>query len=170
MEINQDCVIQEASKTISDYIFEAKKKALQDGIMANTVVLSKHIAKVNAFDFCYGDMVLHLPPMICGLEVILSDELPEKYDFAVVEAPETVRDRIVRQAKAEAVTDVLEKISQEIEQALESNYKVIAVLKQMDELGYRVQGKIDALRGLEGFIAELKEKFEGVRPNVDYDC
>lgn len=55
--------------------------------------------------------------------------------------------------------------------ALESNYRA---LKEWDdgrcndyilEMVNRIKGKIDALRGIEGFVEELKKKYTEDKPN-----
>jgi hypothetical protein len=61
-------------------------------------------------------------------------------------------------------TDVTEEIfaeiEKEIELALDSNYKVKRDAQDdNDSLVMYVEGKIDCLRGLLGFIAELKKKY-----------
>ena len=83
--IAADDIIEESAKSLADMIAEAKAKALKEGIKANTVIIDKHFAKVNAFHFAFGRAVMSLPPMICGLEVQVSDELPDGYDFAVLD-------------------------------------------------------------------------------------
>lgn len=67
--------------------------------------------------------------------------------------------------KSEVARKICCEIEEEIVAALESNYRV---LKEYDdgrcndyilEIVNRVQGKIDALRGIEGFVEELKKKY-----------
>lgn len=158
--------LKETFKGFADAVFEARNKALKEGIKANTVIIDEHFAKVNAFDFVFGRDVMHLPPMICGLEVQISDELPDGYDFAVLEAPETERERLIRQAKSEAAREICCKIEEEIVAALESNYRArkehierYADLAYDTELLLEINGKINALRGIEGFVEELKKKY-----------
>lgn len=164
--ITADDVISESVKSLSDMLAEAKAKALKEGIKANTVIIDEHFAKVNAFDFVFGRAVMSLPPMICGLEVQVSDELPSGYDFAVLEAPETERERLIRKAKSEVAREICCKIEKEIVAALESNYRAMREhnLKRCpDSDGLfleRIYGKIDALRGIEGFVEELKRRAE----------
>ena len=108
--ITVDDVISESAKSLSDMLAEACAKALKEDIKANTVIIDEHFAKINAFDFVFGRDVMHLPPMICGLEVQVSDELPDGYSFAVLEVPETERERLIRQAKSEAAREIFEEI------------------------------------------------------------
>ena len=108
-------VILEPAKSLADIIAEAYAKAWKEDIKANTVIIDEHFAKVNAFDFVLGRDVIHLPPMICGLEVQVSDELPDGYDFAVLEVPETERERLIRKAKSEVAREIFEEIRKEYE-------------------------------------------------------
>lgn len=119
-EYNDDPLreLKETFKGFADAVFEARNKALKEGIKANTVIIDEHFAKVNAFDFVFGRDVMHLPPMICGLEVQVSDELPDGYSFAVLEAPETERERLVRKAKAE----VIDEFAGELKEYLDDTY------------------------------------------------
>lgn len=156
----------ESAKSLSDMIAEAKEKALKEDIKANTVIIDNHFAKVNAFDFVFGRAVMSLPPMICGLEVQVSDEFPDGYDFAVLETPKTERELLIRKAKSEAAREICCKIEEEIVAALESNYRArkehierYAELAYDTELLLEINGKINALRGIEGFVEELKKKY-----------
>lgn len=40
------------------------------------------------------------------------DELPDGFDFAVLEVPETERDRLVRKAKAEVAREILDELEE----------------------------------------------------------
>lgn len=62
-------------------------------------------------------------------------------------------------------SDIFEELDKEITLAIESNYKVIHEYtdryeRMSEELLDRVRGKIDALRGIEDFVAELRKKYE----------
>ena len=115
-------VLEEPTESLADIIAEAYKKALKEDIKANTVIIDEHFAKVNAFSFVFGRDVMHLPPMICGLEIQVSDELPDGYDFAVLEVPETERELLVRKAKAEAAVEIFEEIEELFRQHKEGGY------------------------------------------------
>ena len=92
-ELTDADVIGESSKSLSDLIREAGQHALQEGILANSVVIDEHFAKVNGFAFLFGYSPRVLPPMICGLECHVSKgELPDGYIFGVLEAPYTERE------------------------------------------------------------------------------
>ena len=73
----------------------------------------------------------------------------------------TVMDKhiVIEKARAEVASEIFEDIEREIEEALKSNYEARRVYNPTDEFGMWVQGKIDALRGIEGFLAELKKKY-----------
>ena len=68
-------------------------------------------------------------------------------------------------AKTEVAREIFEEIDKEIEEALKSNYKVLPQLEFSNELYNSVRGKIDALRGIESFIAELKKKYTEDKEN-----
>jgi hypothetical protein len=99
-----------ATKRLEDFILEAWRVALKEGIRANTVLINKHFAKVNEFPFAFMGRSGSLPPMICGLEVHISNELPDGYDFAVLETPETEREKLIRQTRADTVKKMQEKL------------------------------------------------------------
>lgn len=75
-------------------------------------------------------------------------------------------------AKQEVAREIFAKIDREIVDALKSNYEArqIRIEKWKNPTAYIggdfvsiCDGKIAALRGIEGFIAELREKYTGVK-------
>lgn len=129
--ITVDDVIEESAQSLSDMIAEANAKALKEGIKANTVMIDKHFAKVNAFDFVFMRDIISLPPMICGLEVQVSDEFPDGYDFAVLETPKTERELLVREARAEAIKEFAERLKPKL--SYYDEVYVDALVKEMTE-------------------------------------
>lgn len=101
-----DSVLDDIPKSLQDWVWEAYKKGIQEQIVANTIIIDKHFAKTNRI--LVGN--LNIPPMICGLEIKLTEELPEGYNFALVEAPETERDRIIKKAKFDIASEIFEEI------------------------------------------------------------
>jgi hypothetical protein len=81
-------------KSLTDLIVEARKAALKEGIRANTVMISKRLAKVNRFVQVFPDGYADFPPLICGLEAFVTDEMPEEFAFGLVEAPMTQREAV----------------------------------------------------------------------------
>ena len=65
----------------------------------------------------------------------------------------------IEETKAEVVREIFEELEREINDALQSNYKDLPLIEQSEALWNRVNGKIDCLRGIDGFIDELKEKY-----------
>lgn len=61
--------------------------------------------------------------------------------------------------RAEVAREIFAEIEREITDALKSNYKVLPQVEESEALWNNVNGKINALRGIEYFIAELKEKY-----------
>lgn len=68
-------------------------------------------------------------------------------------------------AKIEVAREIFEEIDREINDALQSNYKVLPIIEESEALWNRVNGKIDALRGIDGFIDELKQKYTEDKKN-----
>ena len=73
--------------------------------------------------------------------------------------------QVIDRAKSEVAREIFEEIEAEIVAALESNYSVRSErmkrprLEMADEFISCIEGKINALRGMEWFIAELKQKY-----------
>ena len=69
--------------------------------------------------------------------------------------------------QSEVAREIFEEIEKEIVAALESNYRAMREhnLKRSPDadglLLERIYGKIDALRGIEGFVEELEKKYTG---------
>ena len=99
------------------------------------------------------------------------DKLIAEYDRVHVGAPGGARKLMVEAPiadvvpRAEVAREICCKIEEEIVAALESNYRAMREhnLKRCpgsDGLFLeRIYGKIDALRGIEGFVEEIKEKY-----------
>lgn len=85
-------------------IRQAESEALKNNIQANTVILNnKKFGKVKPFYTAQGA----LPPMICGLEINLSNELPEGYDFLIYESPIMERERLISDTRKETARECL---------------------------------------------------------------
>lgn len=95
------------------YVAEANRRAMQEGIKANSIMINDRLVKTNSFvfRFCNGT-VAQMPPMICGLEAHITDELPDEYAFAVLEKPQTERDKIVEQTRKDTVREFVGKIKE----------------------------------------------------------
>ena len=61
--------------------------------------------------------------------------------------------------RKECAREIFEELEREINDALQSNYYVLPQIEESEALWNRVHGKIDALRGIGGFIDELKDKY-----------
>lgn len=93
--------ITEASGSLESFIWDVWKTALEEDIRANIVMINKGIVKVKEHPFLFMGNVFMLPPLICGLEAHLTDELPSEIAFAVAEAPETERGKLIEQGRRE---------------------------------------------------------------------
>lgn len=66
--------------------------------------------------------------------------------------------------RSKVAQEIFEQIHREIAEAIKSNVRAIDERQEKyniyeDDFIHRCYGKIDALRGIDGFITELKEKF-----------
>ena len=61
--------------------------------------------------------------------------------------------------REDAAREICEEIEREINDAFQSNYKALPLIEESEALWNRVNGKIDALRGIGWFIDELKKKY-----------
>ncbi len=61
--------------------------------------------------------------------------------------------------KSEVAMEIFAEIEKKIAAALESNYNARQYFELSDDLYHVENGKISALRGIEGFIEELKKKY-----------
>lgn len=74
--------------------------------------------------------------------------------------------------RSEVAREIFEEIHREITEAIKSNVRAIDERQEKhniyeDDFIHRCYGKIDALRGIDGFITELKEKCAKEDPNAD---
>lgn len=83
-------------KSLPELIWEAQLEATKNNIRANTVVISKRLAKVNRFvqTFDFGISYKEFPPLVCGLEAYITDEMPDELGFGLLEAPTTQREQV----------------------------------------------------------------------------
>ena len=98
-------------------IHEATAEATRRGIKANTILIGKNLAEVKPFGVRFLDGKIGIcPPMICGLEVRVDTEgeLPDGYDFAILEAPETARERAERELVMKVQRELVMKVLGEI--------------------------------------------------------
>ncbi len=100
-------------------IREAQIEATKEGIRANTVFISEKLAKSKSFELAFGTgLICRFPPMILGMDMRVTDDLPEEYDFTICEADETAREREKRLAAAEErrkIVDMLSKLIEKLE-------------------------------------------------------
>ena len=87
-------------KSLTELIAEARIEALKEDIRANTVMISKRLAKVNRFVASFPGTYAEFPPLICGLEAYVTDELPDEFAFGMVEATQTQREMVWEQGRA----------------------------------------------------------------------
>ena len=101
----------ELGKSFREMVMEAVKHAVKEGIKANSIIINKDFVRVKKSWINNGFSYSELPDMICGLEVFLTDnDLPENYSFAVVEKPQTERERLIEKTKSDTAREILQMI------------------------------------------------------------
>ena len=99
-------------KSFKEMVMEAVKHALKEGIKANSIIINKDFVRVKKSWVNNGFSYSELPDMICGLECYLTDnDWPENYSFAVVEKPQTERERLIEKTKSDTAREILDEVS-----------------------------------------------------------
>ena len=102
----------ELGKSFTEMVMQAVKHALKEGIKANSIIINKDFVRVKKSWINNGFSYSELPDMICGLECYLTDnDLPENYSFAVVEKPQTERERLIEKTKSDTAREILDEVS-----------------------------------------------------------
>ena len=101
-------------KSFKEMVMEAVKHASKEGIKANSIIINKDFVRVKKSWINNGFSYSELPDMICGLECYLTDnDLPENYSFAVVEKPQTERERLIEKTKSDTAREILTELLKE---------------------------------------------------------
>jgi hypothetical protein len=101
----------EIGKSFREMAMEAVKHAFKEGIKANSIIINKDFVRVKKAWINNGFSYSELPDMICGLEVYLTDdELPDNYSFAVVEKPQTERERLIKKTKSDTAREIYKEL------------------------------------------------------------
>lgn len=120
---------------------EAQDEAMKECIRANTIMLNSRLAKVKPFAAILTPFLgAQVPPMICGLEAKLADDLPEEFAFAIMQAPKTERERLIK-----SLTEERDEWKKRAE-AAERNEKIKdRALDKATELAYEYRTEADTL-------------------------
>jgi hypothetical protein len=96
-----------------------------------------------------------------------AEEILQEYTNCYSEADEDCLVEMLKKLASDVAREIFEEIDREIEMALKCNYKVKRDAEDDNEgLVPYIDGKIDCLRGLEGFIAELKKKYTEISKEI----
>lgn len=96
---------------ILEKIREAQRLAEIEQIKANAIIINKNFVKTPKLYVHNKGTTSVLPPMIYGLEMYFTDnELPDNYSFAILDAGQTERDRLVSNTRYETTKEIFEKI------------------------------------------------------------
>ena len=150
VEITDIESLEQSKNDIWDMIREAQELALKEGIKANSIVINKKFVKVPSVWINIFGSPRQLPTMICGLECYFTNnELPDNYSFALLETPQTERERLIEKTKSDTAREILA----EAKKWVKAHYKD----KVTDSFGEREMLFMEAF----GCLFEyLKEKYE----------
>jgi len=96
---------------ILEKIREAQRLAEIEQIKANAIVINENFVKTPKLYVYNKGTASVLPPMICGLEMYFTDnELPDNYSFAILDAGQTERDRLVSDTRYEIAKEIFAKV------------------------------------------------------------
>ena len=123
----------ELGKSFQEMVMEAVKHALKEGIKANSIIINKDFVRVKKSWINNGFSCSELPDMICGLEVYLTEnDLPENYSFAVLENPQTERERLIEKTKSDTAREICDLILEhwEKKQFVECDWLRVAIAEK----------------------------------------
>lgn len=83
-------------------IMEAHREALKNEINANIVLINENLGLVK--EFCLAGA--NYPKMICGLEVKVTNELPDNVSFVVTEVAQTEREKLIEQTRKDILLEL----------------------------------------------------------------
>lgn len=111
VEITDIESLEQSKNDIWDMIREAHVLAMKEGIKANSIVINKKFVKVPSVWINICGSPRQLPAMICGLECYFTDnEFPDNYSFAVVEKPQTERERLIEKTKIDTAKEIYKEL------------------------------------------------------------
>lgn len=127
-------------------VLEARKEALKNQIAVNTILINEKLGIVKKFSFDNNI----LPPMICGMEVKVTDELPENVSFAITEVEQTERSKLIEETEKRAVKSVLQCLSDDIRKEVSAfmgdkdfNYGLSIALNKIESIAEEYRIEID---------------------------
>lgn len=140
----------ELGKSLPELIWEAQLEATKNNIRANTVVISKRLAKVNRFvqTFDLGISYKEFPPLICGLEAYITDEMPDELGFGLLEAPTTQREQVFEDGRKTGYKEGYEQGLKDLAERLKRFYQSLKGETFSSTVAYHIdQIKKDLLKG-----------------------
>ncbi len=102
----------------------------------------------------------------------MAEEILQEYTNCYSEVDQECLEKMLRKLASDLAEEIISCIHDEIELALESNYKarkerIIDVEMATDDAFTEyINGKIATLRGIDDFLAELKKKYIGKDTNA----
>ena len=118
-------------------IKDAQDQAIKEGIRANTILINSRLVKTKPFMIMLTPFLgAEVPPMICGLETKLADDLPQEFAFAIMQAPQTERERQQKETVRQVLHMIKDKGLFEFNGYLlrDSDFNAIATLYGLNEV------------------------------------
>lgn len=137
INVNKENLDKIASWDFISAIKEAQDEAMKEGMRANTVMINSRLVKTKPFMIMLMPFLgAEIPPMICGLEAKLADDLPEEFAFAIMEDPQTERERLQKETVRKVLHMIKEKSLFEFNGYLlrDSDFNAIATLYGLNEV------------------------------------
>lgn len=109
-KVENPCVLKNDICDLYAEIEKAKIEAIKNNIKANSIIINTNLVEVPKLLLNMGVGCVELPPMICGLETHFTDkELPDEYNFAIMEAPQTEREKLIKGIRELAARELFAK-------------------------------------------------------------
>lgn len=109
-----------------DLILQAKEEALKRNIKANSIAINKNLVEVK--ETILPNAILY--PMICGLEIVTVNDLPDNYAFAVYESKKTREDVLTEEVRKETAKEILLLLGVGFDETTRKDFKDLPWYKQ----------------------------------------
>lgn len=117
-----------------DLILQAKEEAFKKNILANSIAINKNLVEVK--ETILPNAILS--PMICGLEIVTVNDLPDNYAFAVYESKRTREDILTEKVRKETAREILLLLGKGFDETTKKNFKDLQWYEQFcRELKFR---------------------------------
>lgn len=102
-------------KEFIEKIEESRKLAIKEGIEANAIFINPNMVKVPQLYLTTNNpkSVISTLPLFCGLELHVTDYLPDNYTFAITQIS-SEREDIEKKARTDTARKIIEEFEQKV--------------------------------------------------------